>query len=142
MSSLQDGSTFLTIKSSEKNICYLYLIYRGFIKDDKNGKLRPDYQQQRTSTVLNDNTCELNSNSGLYCTKDLTDTQSIDCKGDSGGPSMFYLNGKWHLYGIVSYGLTATGYCDSNYPNYYTKITAYLEWIGKSYLFKSYRIII
>jgi secreted trypsin-like serine protease len=54
----------------------------------------------------------------------LTDT----CKGDSGGPLMYFSPLKHHfqLIGIISFG---TGCGHEHHAGIYTRVSAYLEWI-------------
>lgn len=49
------------------------------------------------------------------------------CNGDSGGPMTRLLNGRRILVGIVSWG---TGCAMPGVPGIYTRVSAYLHWIG------------
>jgi len=48
------------------------------------------------------------------------------CSGDSGGPLMAVLKGRWYLAGVVSFG---TQRCDSSLPGVYTRVSSFWQWI-------------
>merc|ERR1712168_165826 len=48
------------------------------------------------------------------------------CHGDSGGPAVCKRDGKFVLAGVTSGG---SPYCTPGYPNIYTKIASYRDWI-------------
>ncbi|XP_065204437.1 venom protease-like [Planococcus citri] len=48
------------------------------------------------------------------------------CQGASGGPLAIPLENRWHLIGIVSYGV---GCGDPSFPGIYTKVASYSDWI-------------
>jgi len=48
------------------------------------------------------------------------------CSGDSGGPLMAVLSGRWYLAGVVSFG---TQRCDSSLPGVYTRVSSFWQWI-------------
>jgi len=50
------------------------------------------------------------------------------CKGDSGGPLMYYspIKRQYELVGIISFG---TGCGHPNHSGIYTRVSAYLDWI-------------
>ncbi|CAM1300080.1 Uncharacterised protein g2603 [Pycnogonum litorale] len=50
------------------------------------------------------------------------------CHGDSGGPLMATVNGKWTVIGIISYG--ARNCAEPNKPGVYTDISDYVQWIN------------
>uniref|UniRef100_A0A182NF78 Peptidase S1 domain-containing protein n=1 Tax=Anopheles dirus TaxID=7168 RepID=A0A182NF78_9DIPT len=53
---------------------------------------------------------------------------SNSCPGDNGGPLIsFNINGRYVLYGMVSYGLRTCGIYRA--PTVYTKVTTYIKWI-------------
>ena len=56
---------------------------------------------------------------GIICGKDVTNT----CKGDSGGPVVANIEGRFTLVGITSFGLPNT--CSSNTVGYYTDVSYY-----------------
>ncbi|CBY31062.1 unnamed protein product [Oikopleura dioica] len=50
------------------------------------------------------------------------------CDGDSGGPLLCDVEGRWTLTGVVSFGLI---YGEKERPGVYTRVADYLEWIWK-----------
>ena len=48
------------------------------------------------------------------------------CEGDSGGPLICDVEGRWTLTGVVSYGLN---FGDKDIPGFYTRVAEYLDWI-------------
>ncbi|CAL4066424.1 unnamed protein product, partial [Meganyctiphanes norvegica] len=49
------------------------------------------------------------------------------CNGDSGGPMNYVVGGVTQTRGITSFG-SSTG-CETGYPDGYTRVTSYLDWI-------------
>jgi len=58
------------------------------------------------------------------CARGQSGTDS--CSGDSGGPLMAVLRGRWYLAGVVSFG---TQRCDSSLPGVYTRVSSFWQWI-------------
>jgi len=50
------------------------------------------------------------------------------CHGDSGGPAVCKVYGKWILVGVTSGG---SPYCHLGYPNIYTRISSWRSWINQ-----------
>jgi hypothetical protein len=48
------------------------------------------------------------------------------CYGDSGGPLMVFVDGKWQLAGIVSAGY---GCADPGYYSVYTRVSSFITWV-------------
>lgn len=59
------------------------------------------------------------------------DQDEDSCQGDSGGPLFKYNheNGRYFLYGIVSYGV---GCGRREYPGIYTRVSHYIDWIRRT----------
>jgi len=56
--------------------------------------------------------------------------QIVDtCNGDSGGPLLWYENGRYVVGGIVSFGPKS---CAHTIPGVFTKVKNYLDWIRKN----------
>ena len=68
----------------------------------------------------------------FYCAFDPTPRESTICAGDSGGPLMFFSQGKWILFGVTSFGFgTEEIKCLNNQSAYFTKIPKYIDWINE-----------
>ena len=52
---------------------------------------------------------------------------ALHIQGDSGGP-LFYCDAKCEQIGIVSFGI---GCAEKRYPGVYTRVSKYINWIGK-----------
>lgn len=63
--------------------------------------------------------------SSHLCAGDLTGGKGT-CLGDSGGPLQCMINKKWYLAGLTSFG---SGCAKPGFPDVYTKITYYVDWI-------------
>ncbi|CAF0976479.1 unnamed protein product [Brachionus calyciflorus] len=68
----------------------------------------------------------------FYCTlgKQTSNYPNV-CSGDSGGPLMYLINGKWFLYGITSHVLFNKT-CLNNLPSFFTIVPSFLKWINQS----------
>ncbi|CAF0751877.1 unnamed protein product [Adineta steineri] len=91
----------------------------------------------RSSDVLRQIKLRILSHTSHTCKNELADTHTQicagleiadTCKGDSGGPLMYFslVKHQFELIGIVSYG---TGCGHANHAGIYTRVSAYLDWI-------------
>jgi transmembrane serine protease 8 len=48
------------------------------------------------------------------------------CIGDSGGPFQCFLDGKWTIIGITSWGIQCG---EDGYPGVYTRVPYFIDWI-------------
>ncbi|XP_018494152.1 coagulation factor XI-like [Galendromus occidentalis] len=84
-----------------------------------------------TVPVISDSECKsiypsLFDNSTMFCAKTVEGGRD-SCQGDSGGPAVVEDLDKFHVSGIVSWGL---GCGRRKYPGVYTKVAKYLPWIS------------
>ena len=64
-----------------------------------------------------------------YNLKDkINNFQTINLKGDSGGPLFYDYQGSLYQIGIVSFG---KGCAEPRYPGVYTRVTKYIDWLGQ-----------
>lgn len=76
----------------------------------------------------------------IYCAMSARNNSNV-CSGDSGGSLSQSLNDQWTIYGLASYVsafrvLNDTRiFCDASYPAFFTRISAYIDWIRAHYFF-------
>ncbi len=80
---------------------------RGSVDGSKSVRGKPAKLQQTQLQVIKGDRCNrvfLYDETKMYCTLDVNNINKSSnvCFGDSGGPLMYMLNGRWHLYGITS----------------------------------------
>ncbi|CAO1407614.1 unnamed protein product [Diamesa tonsa] len=92
----------------------------------------PDLLQFTTMKVLTNQECQryytgnfIDSNK--LCARGDPNPKSGICGGDSGGPLVIYENNEAVLIGI---SIVTLGGCDSGYPNGFTRVGAYLDYIS------------
>ncbi|XP_075063167.1 tissue-type plasminogen activator [Mixophyes fleayi] len=61
----------------------------------------------------------------MLCAGD-TRNQDDACQGDSGGPLVCLVNGRMHLFGVISWG---DGCGKKDKPGVYTRVTRFIDWI-------------
>ena len=63
----------------------------------------------------------------MICSGDGGETRKSGCHGDSGGPFVCHLNGRWELHGAVSHG---SSQCDSTTSySVYARVVHFRKWI-------------
>ena len=100
----------------------------------KTSKFCDDHVKNKTAQALQrDKDIWYFNSATQFCAGDVTG-QSDTCTGDSGGPAMVLsinpVNGQWCWFqvGIVSWGY---GCAQKGEVGYYTKVSAYFDWIDK-----------
>lgn len=89
--------------------------------------------------IMNDVNQTLCSNMGdsRYCALNRQNQNSNLCVGDSGGSMVYNENGKWMIYGIVSFGSVdfeddgKAIKCITESPTFFTIVPNYIDWINK-----------
>ncbi|CAO1411402.1 unnamed protein product [Diamesa serratosioi] len=92
----------------------------------------PDILQFTTMIALTNEECNRYYTGNFIdwnkmCARGDPNQRSGICGGDSGGPLVVYENNEAVQIGISIVGL---GGCDSGYPNGFTRVAAYLDWIS------------
>ena len=96
-----------------------------FCDDHVKAKKAQEIQRYKDTWYFNSTT--------QFCAGDVTGKNDT-CRGDSGGPAMVLsinpVNGQWRWFqvGIVSWGY---GCAQKGEVGYYTKVSAYLDWIDE-----------
>ncbi|XP_064470655.1 trypsin-1-like [Ornithodoros turicata] len=104
----------------------------GFGRDLEGETPLSDTLQVITIPVLPDEDCHKAYggrffNDSMFCAGGESDSKDA-CKGDSGGPAVQKVNGRYILAGIVSWG---EGCGKAEKPGVYTQVSRYLDWIGR-----------
>ena len=67
----------------------------------------------------------------ILCAFDELNYSNI-CNGDSGGPLIYYEDGKWFIHGLTSYSLSDPfGGCSLRDPAFFTKVSQFTKWIDE-----------
>ena len=89
--------------------------------------------KQTALTLLDTNNADCTAISynknNLFCAKDLFFSSNI-CFYDGGAPLMAQINGRWYVYGVVSFLMANNNVCVSAKPSYYTSVPYFLSWIN------------
>lgn len=99
--------------------------------------------QQATLRIINgDNLCTRNlqtfESHNLYCAYDVNmNGYSGACIGDSGGPFVININGRFYIYGVVSsiftlFDIDGSLKCLTKAPTYLSKVPNHIDWIAKT----------
>jgi len=96
----------------------------------KNKTEKGTLQYLRTKTA--NNLCKANYSKDMNTEKIICTSDDEDiCNGDSGGPLVYrsHTDSAWYQVGLVSHGPES---CDEGVPRIYTRISAYMDWIGRN----------
>ncbi|GAB6030888.1 hypothetical protein CHUAL_007720 [Chamberlinius hualienensis] len=125
----------LSITSFEGKKCYI----SGWGKRWERGRLSV-LLQELSVEVISDKFCRnlykdigikvFNSNICIYAAS----KRKGACSGDSGGPLMFHdeISGLWYVIGIMSHRFILCSDAFSGYPDIFTQVTSYLDWINEN----------
>lgn len=106
------------------------LVVTGWGYLEENGKVSPSLQ--KASVPLIDRaTCSSPSMYGGAITQRMICAGFLEgkvdaCQGDSGGPLVYFTSSKWHLVGIVSWGV---GCARQGRPGVYSNVEEMINWI-------------
>ncbi len=106
-----------------------------------NKPIKPRKLQQTILKVINGNSlcdkyCNVFNATSHYCAFDSQYNGMTNvCIGDSGGPMFIYKDGRYYLFGVVSFVITYLDLnlnvkCFTQAPSYFSKVPLYLEWIA------------
>ncbi|SFQ73109.1 Trypsin [Amycolatopsis arida] len=88
----------------------------------------PETLQELDTTILDPSRCEVLNRGSEICT-DSPGGNSGVCYGDSGGPQVRTVAGRWELIGVASHlGSSRTSTC-GRYPSGYVDVPAHRDWI-------------
>jgi len=94
--------------------------------------LQPDILQKAQMHEVGLPVCRLidpNILDSQLCINDPVPTDTSACLGDSGGPFHCPVADIFELAGITSF---VYGFCDVSFPNGYTRVTSFLDWIAET----------
>ena len=103
----------------------------GWGSEQLGGTVADTLQQAPTSVVGNCNWYFPEVNSRYQICVANAQTGDSACQGDSGGPIMSQNNGQYVVSGIASYSRSCMTVGRNNYPNVYTRVSAYKSWIDR-----------
>ena len=111
------------------------IIFIGWGKTAHPGGISLMLQQAKMKVVSNSicntvhrKTIGVPVTSNMVCAGDNGITKTMGCHGDSGGPLICRINGKWELHGAVSHGSST---CNSKEAyTVFTRITNYKTWVN------------
>ncbi|SDI19171.1 Trypsin [Actinokineospora alba] len=97
----------------------------------KGGCGAPETLQELDTSIVADTECEQGFNEANELCTDNPGDKAGACYGDSGGPQIKKVDGKWELVGATSRAGGQTSDCAVD-PSIYTDVTAFKAWIDET----------
>lgn len=97
-------------------------LYKGIVRKVSDNQCKEKYNEARLTLQLNEKIlCALGAKSAIN--SEYTDA----CEGDSGGPLIMTVQGKFYLVGVISFGTS----CGGPIPGIYTQVSQHIDWIER-----------
>ncbi|KFB34897.1 AGAP000573-PA-like protein [Anopheles sinensis] len=119
-----DSSTNLTVMGwgRDGNGAWTNRLYKGIVRMVNEDLCKEKYNEARLTVQLNEKIlCALGEKSAV--SNEYTDA----CEGDSGGPLIMTVRGKFYLVGVISFGTS----CGGTIPGIYSQISQHIDWIER-----------